>query len=61
VRNAHHTIVKWMFYKHSGLSLGYVLCAFPTFALVGGDEEIVIDYIMVGDVLEGSKVEVCGG
>jgi hypothetical protein len=50
-----------MFYKHSGLSLGYVLCAFPTFALVGGDEEIVIDYIMVGDVLEGSKVEVCGG
>jgi hypothetical protein len=49
-----------MFYKHSGLSLGYVLCAFPIFALVGGDEEVVIDDIMVGDVLEGSKVDRCG-
>jgi hypothetical protein len=50
-----------MFYKHSGLSLGYVLYAFPIFALVGGDEEIVVDNVMVGDVLEGSEVEGCGG
>ena len=42
-----------MLYEHGRLSLGYVLCAFPIFALVGGHVEVALCYVMVRNVLGG--------
>jgi hypothetical protein len=46
-----------MLYKHSGISLWYVLCALPVITLVTGYEEVALSDIMVDDILDGKE---CG-
>lgn len=55
IDNAHHAIVKWMLYKHGSFSLGYVFCALPITALVGGHIEVTADDVMVCNILEHIK------
>lgn len=42
-----------MLYEHGRISFGYVLCALPIFALVGGHVEVALCDVMVCNVLGG--------
>ena len=61
IDKTHHSIVKGMLYEQSRLSLGYVIGALPIFALIGGRVEVALDDIMVYDILEEFKVDLCLG
>jgi hypothetical protein len=50
-----------MLYEQSRLSLGYVIGALPIFALIDGRVEVALDDIMVYDILEEFKVDLCLG
>jgi len=46
-----------MLYEHGRVSFGYVLCALPIFALVGGHVEVALYDVMVCNVLGGDDVD----